>query len=94
MAPHPRTNNDDAENETFGYRRGWTEFISTARDWRGKGIAGALICESLRRLAERGMKTALLGVHTDNPNGALRLYENFGYEETNRSTEFEKPYTP
>jgi mycothiol synthase len=69
-----------AENEEFGRRRGYTEFISTARDWRKQGIATALICESLRELKRRGMTEAALGVHTENPNGALRLYESLGFE--------------
>lgn len=81
---------DHAENEQLGQRVGWTEEISTARAWRGKGIAGALLCESLRRLADRGMEIARLSVHTDNPHGAFRLYESYGYKETNRSTEFER----
>ena len=83
---------DQDENAAFGRKRGWTEFISTARAWRGQGIAGALICESLRRLDDRGMTTARLDVHTANPNGAFELYEKYGYKEVNRATEFEQPY--
>ena len=83
---------DHEENERFGWTRGWTEFISTARVWRRQGIAGALICESLRRLADRGMTTARLGVHTNDPNGAFTLYEKYGYKEVNRATEFEQPF--
>lgn len=81
------------ENEQHGFERGWTENISTARQWRGMGIAGALICESLRGLADRGLKTARLGVHTDNPNGARQLYEKYGYETVATSTEFELAYS-
>lgn len=79
-----------AENEKLDQRVGWTEFIATAREWRGRGIAGSLLCESFRRLADRGMERARLGVHTENPNGAFRLYESYGFEETFRSTEFER----
>ncbi len=35
------------ENEEQGVLRGYTEDIATARDWRGRGVASALICESL-----------------------------------------------
>jgi ribosomal protein S18 acetylase RimI-like enzyme len=80
----------DDENTQFGYNRGRTEFISTGRKWRGRGIAGPLICERLRLLADRGLTVARLGVHTENPNGAFELYEKYGYHEVNRSTEFEK----
>ena len=71
---------DDAENALFGRLRGWTEDISTAREWRGQGIAGALICSSLRLLAARGMTEAALGVDTENPTGAQSLYLGLGYE--------------
>lgn len=74
-----RTYVDEAENRRLGIRRGWTEDISTARDWRGRGIASALICSSLESLRERGFTEAALGVDTENPTGAFRLYQGLGY---------------
>ena len=62
---------DTAENEEHGRQRGWTEAISTARRWRRRGVAKALIVESIRELAGRGMTEVALGVHTENPNGRL-----------------------
>lgn len=82
---------DEAENEEYGRLRGYTEFISTAREWRKQGIATALINASLLELAERGMKEAALGVHTENPNGALRLYESLGFERTHLYATYRKP---
>jgi ribosomal protein S18 acetylase RimI-like enzyme len=79
-----------AENEQFGRKEGWTEFISTARDWRGRGIASALICASLRELRDRGMEQARLGVHVENPHGAYRLYQNLGFEVQDVGTTYEK----
>lgn len=73
---------DEDENRRLGVRRGWTEDISTVRDWRGRGIASSLICSSLRVLRERGMEEAALGVDTENPTGAFRLYESLGYRLT------------
>jgi ribosomal protein S18 acetylase RimI-like enzyme len=80
------------ENESFGRRRGWTEFISTAQDWRGQGLATALICESLRELKQRGMEEAALGVHVENPHGAMRLYEKLGFVVQSRGAVYEKPW--
>ncbi len=77
-----------AENEEQGVKRGYTEEIATARDWRGRGVASALICESLRELRGRGMTEAALGVHTENPTGALRVYQSLGFE----LVEFEAVY--
>jgi ribosomal protein S18 acetylase RimI-like enzyme len=67
------------ENAARGYRRGYTEYISTHRDWRGRGIAGALLARSLQELKRRGMTEAALGVDTNNPGGAFRLYTGLGF---------------
>lgn len=67
------------ENETLGRRHGWLDSVFTRRAWRRRGLASALIARSLHVLAERGMETAMLGVDADNPSGALRLYESFGF---------------
>jgi mycothiol synthase len=79
------------ENAELGLHRGWTEFISTHRDWRNKGVARVLICASLRELKERGMTDAALGVHTENPTGAFQLYESLGYVVTDRYITFQQP---
>ena len=80
-----------AENETHGRQRGWTEAISTSRRWRRRGVAKALIVESIRELAARGMTEVALGVHTENPNGAYALYESLGYEVVRTWTTYRKP---
>ena len=82
--------NDDANRE-LGRMRGWTEDISTRRDWRKRGVARALICESLRELHTRGMTEAALGVHTENPTGAFQIYESLGYVVTEVFTTFQQP---
>jgi ribosomal protein S18 acetylase RimI-like enzyme len=81
---------NERENEEFGRKRGWTEFISTAREWRAKGVATALICESLRELKRRGMEEAALGVHVENLHGAFRLYQKLGFEVIAQGAEYEK----
>ena len=82
---------DTAQNEAHGKRRGWTENISTARRWRRRGVAKALIVESIRELAARGMTEVALGVHTENPNGAYELYTSLGYEVVSTWTTYRKP---
>ncbi|MDQ2940767.1 MAG: GNAT family N-acetyltransferase [Chloroflexota bacterium] len=79
------------ENEATGRRRGWLDSVFTRRAWRKRGLASALIARSLHVLAGRGMETAALGVDADNPSGALRLYEAFGFVVTERSTAWRKP---
>jgi mycothiol synthase len=67
-------------NEKFNKKRGWTENISTLKDWRRRGIAKALIVRSMHMHKAKGMTEVGLGVDTNNPNGALKLYQNLGYE--------------
>ncbi len=68
-----------AQNQKFNRLRGWTENICTAREWRKRGVARALIAENLRELKARGMTEAALGVDTQNPTGALHVYEAMGF---------------
>lgn len=79
------------ENARFNRRRGWTEFISTRRPYRRRGLARALIALSLRELKARGMTEAALGVDTQNLSGALRVYEDCGFRPVRRSTLYRKP---
>jgi mycothiol synthase len=83
-----------AENEVLGRKRGWTENICVRRPWRKQGVARALIAENLRELKARGMKDAALGVDTDNPTGALRVYESMGFRPVERETVYQKPLWP
>jgi ribosomal protein S18 acetylase RimI-like enzyme len=91
VAGQVRSYIDKAQNEEHGLRRGWTEFISTSRRWRRRGVARALIVESIRELAARGMTDVALGVHTENPNGAFDLYAVLGYEVVATWTTYRKP---
>jgi ribosomal protein S18 acetylase RimI-like enzyme len=70
---------NEPENELYGRRRGYTEDISVRRPWRRRGLARALIAQSLEALKERGMAEAALGVDAENRTGALRVYESLGF---------------
>lgn len=69
------------ENERLGVRRGWLDRISTRRPWRRRGVASALIVSSFHAFRERGMTDAGLGVDSENPNGALGLYQGLGFRQ-------------
>ena len=49
--------------------------ISTSRSWRKRGVVSAVICARLRQLSDLGDEQAILGVDTQNSNGACKLYE-------------------
>ena len=80
------------ENEQTGEQVGWLDSVATRRPWRGRGVASALISRSLHVLRERGMEIAALGVDTENPTGALGLYESFGFRPTRTWTFYRKPF--
>ncbi len=79
------------ENEAMGRRRGYTESISVRRPYRRRGLARALIVQSLHAVKERGMEEAALGVLTENIHGAFRLYESVGFRVVHSWTTLRKP---
>jgi mycothiol synthase len=76
--------------EPDGTRVGWTESISTRRPWRRRGLARALLAESLRTVRDAGATSAALGVDQQNPHQALRLYEDLGFQVTAEEFEYLK----
>jgi mycothiol synthase len=80
-----------AENEAFGRRRGWMDTVFVRRRWRRRGLAAAIVARSFIRLRDEGMTEAGLGVDSDNPLGALALYEKAGFEIHRRSSAYRKP---
>lgn len=79
------------QNQQFNRLRGWTENIAVRRPWRKRGLARALIAENLRELKARGMTEAALGVDTENPTGALRVYESMGFRAVEQRAVYRKP---
>lgn len=77
---------DHNQNAEYNRLRGWTENICVRRPWRKRGLARALIAQSLWAVKERGMSEAALGVDTENLNGALQLYQSMGFQPVKRFT--------
>jgi ribosomal protein S18 acetylase RimI-like enzyme len=71
-------------------KRGYTENICTRRPWRRKGIARALLTQSIQMFIDMGMEETALGVDTENPSGALKLYQDVGYVEEKRHVTYRK----
>jgi len=78
------------ENATLGVRRGWLHHISVRRPWRRRGLARAISAASLARLREAGLDDAMLGVDSENANGALGLYESLGFTVHQRSAVYRR----
>jgi mycothiol synthase len=91
IAGQVRTFINTAENEKYNRKRGYTEFISVRRPWRKRGLARALIVQSLRLQKEQGMTESALGADSENISGATRVYEDCGFQVIKRNTIYRKP---
>jgi ribosomal protein S18 acetylase RimI-like enzyme len=68
---------------------GWLQSIGTLREWRGRGVASALIVRSLERFLAEGFTHACLAVDSDSPSGAPHLYAGLGFEPKHRWVTYE-----
>jgi ribosomal protein S18 acetylase RimI-like enzyme len=84
----------DAQSARLGERQAWIQIIGTLKEWRGKGVASALIAHALAVFTSQGYESTGLGVDTDNPTGAVAVYSRAGFEITKRSTSYARPITP
>ena len=57
---------------------GYVDSLSVRRPWRRRGLGRALLLEALAELRTRGLPRAYLGVDSQNPTGAMGLYESVG----------------
>jgi mycothiol synthase len=71
---------DRKENARAGCLEGWVNLLGTRRGFRQMGLGRAMLLTGLYLLKARGMETALLGVDSENPSGALRLYQSVGFQ--------------
>ncbi|HZQ08395.1 MAG TPA: GNAT family N-acetyltransferase [Anaerolineae bacterium] len=81
------------ENEQLGIRRGWISELGTRRAWRKRGIASALLCETMRRFRAEGLDWAGLAVDSDSWTNALALYERLGFKTYKTRISLEKRVT-
>ncbi|MFM7252242.1 MAG: GNAT family N-acetyltransferase [Ilumatobacteraceae bacterium] len=71
-----RYENDES---LLGARYAWVDNIGTLAEWRGRGVASALLAAALAAYRDAGMDFAAIDVDSDNPTGAYRLYESLGF---------------
>lgn len=73
---------------------GWIGTLAVRPAWRRRGLGLALLHEGFRRFADRGETTAALGVDSENPTGATRLYERAGMRVLWRADVWRKEVRP
>ncbi len=81
------------ENDYFQRHRGYTEGIWVLPEFRRQGLASALITRVMRMFKAMNMDETALGVDSENPSGALGLYEGLGYKAHSRAIGYSKPFT-
>ncbi|MDD4903424.1 MAG: GNAT family N-acetyltransferase [Candidatus Bipolaricaulis sp.] len=84
---------DVQRNAWSGKRRGYTQDVFVRRPWRRRGLARALLTESIVMFRTMGMEETLLGVDTTNPSGEHRLYADVGYRPVMSHLHYRKPFT-
>jgi len=84
---------DVQRNAWAGKRRGYTQDVFVRRPWRRRGVARALLTESLAMFRQMGMEETLLGVDTTNPSGAHLLYADVGYRPVICHLHYRKPFS-
>jgi mycothiol synthase len=65
-------------NHFDGGDEAWVNVLAVRRPWRRHGLGLALLLTSFRDFRRRGIARAALGVDSENPTGATRLYERAG----------------
>jgi mycothiol synthase len=58
--------------------RGWIFEVGVRAPWRGRGIGSAMLRRSFATFAERGLPRVTLNVDSENPTGAVGVYERAG----------------
>lgn len=81
------------DERTPGSQVGWIRDVGTLREYRGRGLATGLMLASLRAFQQKGYTSAGLGVDTENPSGALRIYERLGFRPARTTIMYEKQVT-
>lgn len=82
---------DERRNQWLGIHRGYTQYVFVRRPWRRKGLARALLTESIRMFASLGMTETYIAVDTESPSGADVLYSSLGYRPYRKHLIYRKP---
>jgi mycothiol synthase len=76
--------------DVFRYGGGWVAGLGVREAWRRRGIGLALLQHTFRVFHARGERSVGLGVDSENPTGATRLYERAGMHVEDETVTFEK----
>lgn len=69
---------------------GWVRLLGVRRPWRRRGLATALLRQSFAEFHRRGTSAVGLGVDSESPTGATRLYQRAGMHVDKRFDRYRK----
>jgi len=76
---------NEEDFELQGFSSAYLDYVGVPRAYRKRGVAPALLTWALTAAAKAGLDKVVLDVDSDNPSGALGLYNAVGFTEANRS---------
>ncbi len=79
------------EDKALGFREAWIRDVGTRQAWRKQGLASVLMTCAMQAARQAGFAFVGLTVDSENPTGALLLYQDLGFETIARNIVFEKP---
>ncbi|GGK61417.1 N-acetyltransferase [Planomonospora parontospora subsp. parontospora] len=79
------TSHYEADTAATGIREAWIQIIGTLREWRGRGVASAMLAHALTEFRAQGYQRAGLSVDADSPTGALGVYTRAGFTVEDRT---------
>jgi mycothiol synthase len=71
-----------------GFSSGYIALLGVPRAFRGRHIAPALLARAMESYRDAGYERAVLDVDTDNPSGAVALYEGMGFTPTTKTVTY------
>jgi mycothiol synthase len=89
IAAYVQTAEYDAVAEATGVREAFVAKVGTTPDHRRRGLASALLSQCIELYREHGFDRSALDVDSENPSGALGVYERAGFEVTKKFTLYE-----
>lgn len=84
----------DAALEATGKHEAFIARVGTLPEHRGKGLASALLGHTLEAARTAGMDRACLDVDSDNPSGAVGVYERVGFALEKHFTDYKLAVPP
>ena len=88
VVAYVQSNEFDAYFEATGRREAYVAKVGTRREHRGHGLASLLLRHSLSLYGKAGFDEASLDVDSENPTGALGIYQRAGFEVETRWTNY------